>query len=132
MTEPVTDTLVFVRWYAKKAVYRDGKLVYFGEGDVNRGILRALGFEWDEWPDVPATDIPPEFDRDEKTGWWVPPATLAVLKAQYARYQARSLREDIDRAEKHLADLYKRARDERNKGRTDDDDQSEAPGLVPR
>ncbi len=97
--------LTFFHWYCHHAVYLDGELIWFGEWGGNFTFLRALGYECSNGPEVPTHNIPPEFDRDPKNGWWKPPQKLETLAAQFDKYNVRLKKERIADLEGELIRL---------------------------
>lgn len=100
----MAGTLTFVRWYCKKAVYLDGRLVLFGEINADWSLLQVLGFECADGGEVPTHQIPPEYDL-APNGWWEPPECLEVLERQQATVKERLRREEIERLRAELARL---------------------------
>jgi hypothetical protein len=98
-------TLTFVGWYTKEAVYHDGRLVYFDHKAGHWGVLQALGYECVRGEEVPTHQIPPELDKDPKTGYWAPPREPATLEAQQAAVRERLRREKVAYYEAELARL---------------------------
>lgn len=64
-------------------------------------IFNMLGCEYARLADVPLYNHEPEFDWSEDQGW-VPPKTLAKLKEQFAAYDLRIAKGDVEAAELYL------------------------------
>jgi hypothetical protein len=98
------NTLTFVGWYTRKAVYLGDDLVFFGEHRGGWQLVAALGYQCRALDEVPDNRIPPEFDRGE-LGWWKPPQSLAELERQFAAWRARQKAERVDSLKAELAAL---------------------------
>lgn len=98
-------TLVFVRWYCKTAIYRDGQLAYWGEGACDFGLLQALGFSCETGPEVPTHNIPPEFTGRNEIGHWLPPEELKTLLSQFVAWERRKQRQRLAALRQELARL---------------------------